>query len=147
MCNRKRPAWKLILCCFEPCVLLNFKAPVAKTWTYHGLKIIFLESTVHRLSVDVLFVHHETSVEAAFSICVIEKDVKVNIMLQFELYVLSNFKALVAETWIWASLKIVFLECTVHKLSVDALFVCQARPYVEIKSSFFQLCNRKRYES
>ena len=36
--------------------------------------------------------------EAAFSICVIEKDVKVNIMQQFELYVLSNFKALVAET-------------------------------------------------
>ena len=28
-------------------VLLNFKAPVAETLIYHGLKIIFLESTVH----------------------------------------------------------------------------------------------------
>jgi hypothetical protein len=37
-------------------------------------------STVHMLSVDVLFVHHETSVIAAFSFCVIEKDVKVNII-------------------------------------------------------------------
>ena len=51
------------------------------------------ESTVHRLSDDALFVHHEFP-----AACVIEKDVKVNIMLQFELYVLSNFKALVAET-------------------------------------------------
>jgi hypothetical protein len=37
--------------------------------------------------------------------------------------VLSNFKALVAERRIWASLKIVFLESTVNKLSVDASFV------------------------
>jgi hypothetical protein len=36
---------------------------------------------VHRLSVDALFVYHETSVEAAFSSCVIEKDMKVNIIL------------------------------------------------------------------
>jgi hypothetical protein len=37
--------------------------------------------------------------------------------------VLSNFKAFVAETRTWASLKIVFLESTVHRLSVDASFV------------------------
>ena len=36
----------------------NFKAPVAETRIYAGLKIIFLESTVHRLSVDALFVHY-----------------------------------------------------------------------------------------
>ena len=41
-------------------VLLNFKARVAETWIYHGLKIIFLESTVHKLSIDALFVYHYT---------------------------------------------------------------------------------------
>jgi hypothetical protein len=45
---------------FEPCVLLYFKAPVAETWIYHGLKIIFLESTVHKISIDALFVYHYT---------------------------------------------------------------------------------------
>jgi hypothetical protein len=29
--DRKRRETKLILCCFEPDVLLNFKAPVAET--------------------------------------------------------------------------------------------------------------------
>jgi hypothetical protein len=52
--------WKLILCCFEPDDLLNFKAPVAETWIYHGLKIVFLESTVHTLSIDALLVYYNT---------------------------------------------------------------------------------------
>jgi hypothetical protein len=59
------------------------------------------ESTVHRLSDDALFVHHETSLDILKS---------------------SDIKAFVAETSIWASMKIVFLESTVHKISVDALF-------------------------
>ena len=50
----------LILCCFEPDVLLNFKAHVAETLIYHGLKIVLLESTVHKLSIDVLLVYHYT---------------------------------------------------------------------------------------
>jgi hypothetical protein len=62
-------------------------------------------------------------IKAGYSRCIIEKDVKVNIMLQFEPDVLSNFKDPVAETWIYHGLKIVFLESTVHKLSIDALFV------------------------
>ena len=45
---------------FEPDVLLNFKVPVAETGIYHGLKIVFLESTVHRLSVDALLVYQKT---------------------------------------------------------------------------------------
>jgi hypothetical protein len=61
-------------------------------------------------------------IKTGFSSCVIERDVKVNIML-FEPEVLSNFKACVAEIRIWASLKIVFLESTVDRLSVDASFV------------------------
>jgi hypothetical protein len=42
---------------------LNFKAPVAETGIYHGLKIVFLESTVHKLSIDALFVYHLTAHE------------------------------------------------------------------------------------
>ena len=56
--NGKRRTRKLILCCFEPDVLLNFKAPVAETRIYHGLKIVFLESVVQKLSIDALFVYH-----------------------------------------------------------------------------------------
>ena len=37
-------------------------------------------------------------INAGFSRCVIEKDVKVNIICCFEPYVLLNFKAPVAET-------------------------------------------------
>jgi hypothetical protein len=47
-----------IICCFEPDVLWNFKAFVAETRIWGSLKIIFLESMVHRLSVDGSFVHH-----------------------------------------------------------------------------------------
>jgi hypothetical protein len=39
---------------------LNFKASAAETGNYHGLKIVFLESTVHRLSVDALLVYQKT---------------------------------------------------------------------------------------
>jgi hypothetical protein len=52
--------WKLVLCGFEPDVQSNFKALVAETWIYHGLKIVFLESAVHRLSVDALLVYQKT---------------------------------------------------------------------------------------
>ena len=45
---------------FEHCVLLNFKASAAESGIYHGLKIVFLESTVHRLSVDSLLVYQNT---------------------------------------------------------------------------------------
>ena len=51
---------KLILCGFVPCVLLNFKASAAETGIYDGLKIVFLESTFHRLSVDALLVYQKT---------------------------------------------------------------------------------------
>jgi hypothetical protein len=41
MSNRKK-TWKLILCCFEPYVLLKFKAPVAKTWIYTPVWKLYL---------------------------------------------------------------------------------------------------------
>jgi hypothetical protein len=52
--------WGLELDCFESDVLLNFKVPVAETWIYAGLKILFLESAVYRLSVDALLVYKKT---------------------------------------------------------------------------------------
>jgi hypothetical protein len=51
-------AWKLILCGFVPCVLLNFKASAAETWIFRGLKTIFLELMVHKLSTNFLLVYH-----------------------------------------------------------------------------------------
>ena len=49
-----------IICGFEPCVLFNFKASAAETGIYHGLKIPFLESTVHKLSTNDLLVYQKT---------------------------------------------------------------------------------------
>ena len=46
--------------CFEPDVVLNFKVPVAETLINAGLKMVFLESRVHRLSVDALLVYYWT---------------------------------------------------------------------------------------
>jgi hypothetical protein len=39
---------------------LNFKASAAETGTFHGLKIAFLESTVHKLSINDLLVYQKT---------------------------------------------------------------------------------------
>jgi hypothetical protein len=47
-----------IICGFVPCGLLNFKASAAETGIFHGLKTIFLESTVHKLSTNALLVYH-----------------------------------------------------------------------------------------
>ena len=58
--NRKRLTLKLILCGFEHCVLLNFKASAAETGIFHGLEFVFFESTFHRLSADSLLVYQNT---------------------------------------------------------------------------------------
>ena len=42
---------------------IEFQGPAAETGDYHGLKIVFLESTVHRLSVDSLLVYQMTVYE------------------------------------------------------------------------------------
>jgi hypothetical protein len=54
---------KLILCGFDPCVLLNFKSSAAETRIFHGLKIVFFESTIHNLSTNDLLVHQKTVLE------------------------------------------------------------------------------------
>ena len=38
--------------------LLNFEASAAETRIFHGLKTIFLESTVHKLSTNALLLYH-----------------------------------------------------------------------------------------
>ena len=142
--------WKLILYCFEPYVLLNLKAPVAKTWIYHGLNIAFLESAIRRLSVDhALFVHHQTvrgDKTAGIPKCIIRKNPWKLILRCFEPYLLLNFKAPVALTWIWADLNIVFLESTVYRLSDDALYLHHLIVRRD-KNRFFQVLNRKWRES
>jgi hypothetical protein len=62
---------------------LNFKASPAETGIFHGLKIAFLESTGHQLSTNDLLVYQKQFVKiykAGYSRCIIEKDVKVNII-------------------------------------------------------------------
>jgi hypothetical protein len=39
---------------------LNFKASAAETGIFHGLKIVFLESTVNKLSTNDLLVYQKT---------------------------------------------------------------------------------------
>jgi hypothetical protein len=39
---------------------LNFKASAAETGIFHGLNIVFVESTVNRISVDALVVYQKT---------------------------------------------------------------------------------------
>jgi hypothetical protein len=56
--NRKRCESE-ILCGFEPCDLSNFKASAAETGIYHELKIVFLESTVHKLCINGLLVYQK----------------------------------------------------------------------------------------
>ena len=72
-------------------------------------------SCITRQSVDI---------KASFSSCVIEKDVKVNIM-RFRTLCSIEFQGscMVAKTRIYHGLKIVFLESTVNRLSVDASFL------------------------
>jgi hypothetical protein len=62
---------------------LNFKASAAETGIFYGLKIAFLESTGHRIFTNDLLVYQKQFVKiykAVYSRCIIEKDVKVNII-------------------------------------------------------------------
>ena len=83
---------------------------------------------------------------AGYSRCIIEKDVKVNIM-RFRILRSLNFKASAAETGICHDLKIAFLESTCQKLCSNDLLVYQKTVNDDIQSRLFQVHNRKRRES
>jgi hypothetical protein len=123
--------WKLTFFCFEAYDLLNFKALAAKTRNFHGLKIIFLESTINRLYVDAssfhnkrVFEHKKYVFPAAWS----KRTWKLTFFC-FEPYDLLNFKALAAKTRIFHGLKIIFLESTINRLYVDASFFHNKRVF------------------
>ena len=84
--------------------------------------------------------------KAGYSRCIIEKDVKVNIM-RFRTLRSIEFKASAAETGIYHGLKIAFLESTVHMLSTNDLLVYQKTVHDDIQSRLFRVHNRKRRES
>jgi hypothetical protein len=121
----------------EPDVLSNFKALVAETWIWASLKVVFLESIRSRSFLAMphsCIARPDVEIKSSFSqLCNRKKTWKLILYkwgLGFGLFrikpdVLLNFKVRVAETWIYAGLKIVFLESTVHRLSVDALLVYQ----------------------
>ena len=120
----------------------------AKTRIYHGLKIIFLESTGNRLSVDASLLHKKTVFghKVSFSSCVIEKDVKANIFLFRNLWFIELQGPLqqkleiitVLKSYFWNLRAIVFLSMP---------HCCIKRQSLGIKSKFFQLCDRKGRES
>ena len=119
--NRKRLTGKLILCGFEHCVPLNFKASAAETGIFHGRQIVFLESTVHRLLSIPSPCIKKQSMKMQSSLFQVHNRKRLTgklILCGFEHCVLLNFKASAAETGIFHGLKIVFLESTVHRLSV-----------------------------
>ena len=84
--------------------------------------------------------------KAGYSRCIIEKDVKVNIM-RFRTLRSIEFQGSAAETRNFHGLKITFSESTVHKLSSNDLLVYQKTVLEDIQSRLFQVHNRKRRES
>ena len=132
--NRKRLTWKLILCCFKHCVLLNFKASAAESGLFHGRKLIFRNYGPYAFSrfLTRLSKHSPWRYKAVYFKCIIEIPWKL-ILCGFEHCVLLNFKASAAETGIFHGLKIVFLESTVRRLSVDSLLVYQKTVHEDTK--------------
>ena len=59
-------------------------------------------------------------IKSKFSSCVIEKDVKANIFSVSNLMIYWTSRPLAAKTRIYHGLKIIFLESTVNRLSVNA---------------------------
>jgi hypothetical protein len=60
--------------------------------------------------------------KAGYSRCIIEKDVKVNIM-RFRTLRSIEFQGLCSRNWKLLRSETIFLESTVHKLSTNALLV------------------------
>ena len=136
MHNRKSLTWKLILCGFEHCVLLNFKASAAETGIFHGLKIVFLETTVHKLSVDSLLVYqntvHEDTKQFTSYAQLKKTDVKVNTM-RFQTLRSIEFQGLCSRKWTFSRSESWFLETTVHIHFVDSLLVNQKTVHEDTK--------------
>ena len=84
--------------------------------------------------------------KAGYSGCIIEKDVKVNIM-RFRTLRSIEFQGLCSRNWNLSRSKNCILESTIHKLSTDALLVYQKTVHEDIQSRLFQVHNRKRRES
>jgi hypothetical protein len=119
-----------------------------KTRIYHVLKIIFVESTVNRLSVNGSLLHKKTVFghkRYVFPAVWSKRTWKLTFFC-FEPYDLLNSRPLTAKSSFCHGLKIIFLESTVNRLSVNGLLL-QKRQSLVIKSKFFQLCDRKGRES
>ena len=84
--------------------------------------------------------------KAGYSRCIIEKDVKVNIM-RFRTLRSIEFQGLCSRNWNYSRSEIAILESTGHKVSTNNLFVYQKTVHEDIQSRLFQVHNRKRRES
>jgi hypothetical protein len=87
--------------CFEPEVVLNFKATAAETGIYHGLKLHFCNlRTIGFLTMPYSCIKRQfvKIYKAGYSRCIIEKEVKVNIM-RFRTLRSIEFKGLCSRNW------------------------------------------------
>jgi hypothetical protein len=84
--------------------------------------------------------------KAGYSRCIIEKDVKVNIM-RFRTLRPIEFQVLCSRNWNLLRSEIPFLESAGHNLSTNDLLVYQKTVHEDIQSRLFQVHNRKRSES
>jgi hypothetical protein len=78
--------------------------------------------------------------------CVIEKDVKVNIM-RFRTLRSIEFQRLCSRNWNLSRSENCIVGIYVHKLSINDLLVYQDTVHEDIQSRLFQVHNRKRRES
>jgi hypothetical protein len=90
-----------IICGFVPCVLLNFKASASETGICHGRNLHFWNlRAISFLPMTYSFIKRQfvKIYKAGYSRCIIEKDVKVNIM-RFRTLRSIEFQGLCSRNW------------------------------------------------
>jgi hypothetical protein len=125
---------------------ISWPLAVAENRIWAGLRTALLQSMVNRLSVMPYscIVRPYVDIKHKFFQPCNRKILKFKIMHAVsEHFVLLHFMAPVADNWIWAGFRTVFLKSTVNRLSVDA-YSWTVRPYVDTKHKFFRPCNRQR---
>ena len=84
--------------------------------------------------------------KAGYSKCIIEKDVKINIM-RFRTLRSIEFEGLCSENWKFSRSENCIFGINGHKLSTNDLPVYQKTVHEDKQSRLFQVHNRKRCES
>jgi hypothetical protein len=114
---------------------------VRKLYFWNLRSIIFLPISYSCIKRQSMMIY-----KADYSGCIIEKDVKVNIM-RFRTLRSIEFQGLCSRNWNLSRSENCIVESTVHKLSTNDLLVYQKTVHDDIQSRLFRVHNRKRRES